>query len=307
MSQFYSIAGCPIYGRRYDSLADVPASWAFATWKVDDLRRVSDGAGVVTAVLDTGGDIEHEQLRGRIRDSRDFTGSRIGFRDQNQHGTHCLGTVGGRSPSIGVANGCTLLNGKVLGDGGGGADSGIAAGIDWAVASGAEVISMSLGGSYSSTIEAACRRAANAGVWCIVAAGNSGNGGVDYPGKLPDVISVAAIDRNFQIAGFSSRGDKLDTSGPGVDIVSAKPGGGYQSMSGTSMATPFVAGELTCVRAGMKKLGMKIPTVYELRAILMTRSVDLGRPGDDTDYGPGFASPLSLSFLLIPDPPAVGG
>ena len=307
MSQFYSIAGCPIYGRRYDSLADVPESWAMKAWKVDDLRSVSDGAGVTTAVLDTGGDIDHPELKGRIRDSRDFTGSRIGFRDQNQHGTHCLGTVGGRSPSIGVANGCTLLNGKVLGDSGGGADSGIAAGIDWAVASGAEVISMSLGGSYSSTIESACKRAADKGVWCIVAAGNSGNGGVDYPGKLDCVASVAAIDRNFKIAGFSSRGDKLDTSGPGVDIVSAKPGGGYQSMSGTSMATPFIAGLLTCLRAGLKVRGIPIPDVYGLRLMLASISVDLGRAGDDTDYGPGWLAPLMLTLSLTPNPPAIGG
>lgn len=307
MSQFYSIAGAPMYGPRYDSLADVPAAWAFAAWQVNDLRSKSDGTGVTAAVLDTGGDVDHFEITGRIRDSRDFTGSRIGFRDQNQHGTHCLGTVGGRSPSIGVANGCTLLNGKVLGDGGGGADSGIAAGIDWAIDSGAEVISMSLGGSYSSTIEAACNRAADKGVWCIVAAGNSGQGGVDYPGKLDSVISVAAIDRNFKIANFSSRGDKLDTSGPGVDCVSAKPGGGYQSMSGTSMATPFVAGLLTCLRAGLKSAKLPIPNVYGLRVLLMNRSVDLGRPGDDTDYGPGWLAPLMLQLSLVPDPPVVGG
>lgn len=306
MSRFYTIAGDTTFGPRYADVADVPASWAFAAWQVEDLRRVNSGAGVVTAVLDTGGDVDHPELTGRIRDSRDFTGSRIGFRDQNQHGTHCLGTVGGRSPGIGVANGCQLLNGKVLGDGGGGADSGIAAGIDWAVASGAEVISMSLGGSYSSTIEAACKRAASAGVWCIVAAGNSGQGGVDYPGKLESVISVAAVDRNFKVAGFSSRGDKLDTSGPGVDIISAKPGGGYQSMSGTSMATPFVAGLMTCYRAALKATGQKIPDVYSLRGLLMSRSVDLGNPGDDSSYGPGWIAPLMLALSANPLPPPIG-
>lgn len=294
-------------GPSFETLAAAPESWAFAAWRVEDFRDHSSGEGVTAAVLDTGGDIDHPELRGRIADSRDFTNSRIGFRDSNAHGTHCLGTVGGTSEKIGVANKCRLLNGKVLGDSGSGADSGIAAGIDWAVASGAEVVSMSLGGSYSSTIEAACKRAVAQGVWLIVAAGNSGRGGVDYPGKLPECISVAAIDRNFQVAGFSSRGDKLDTSGPGVDIISARPGGGYQSMSGTSMATPFIAGLLTCYRAALKQLGLPIPTTPQLRTLLMSRSVDLGKPGDDTDYGPGWIAPLMLALSLTADPPRVGG
>ncbi len=285
-----------------------PESWAMPLWHVDDLRKLSDGTGVITAVLDTGGDIRHPDLAGRIVSSQDFTGSRGGPNDdRNQHGTHCLGTVGAASPSIGVSQGCKLLCGKVLSDSGSGGDDSIAAGIDWAVASGAEVISMSLGGSYSPPIEAACKRAAAAGVWVIAAAGNSGQGGVDYPGKLPECISVAAIDRNFNVAGFSSRGDKLDCSGPGVDIVSCRPGGGYQSMSGTSMATPFIAGLMTLLRGAIKAKGGSMPDVSGLRALLANRAVDLGSPGDDTSYGPGWVSPLMLAVGVTPNPPAIGG
>lgn len=288
--------------------AQAPESWAMPLWGVDDLRKLSDGTGVITAVLDTGGDIRHPDLANRIVESRDFTGSRGGPNDdRNQHGTHCLGTVGAANPMIGVSQGCKLLCGKVLSDSGSGADSGIANGIDWAVAQGAEVISMSLGGSYSTTIEAACKRAADAGVWVIAAAGNSGAGGVDYPGKLAACISVAAIDRNFRVANFSSRGDKLDCSGPGVDIVSCKPGGGYQSMSGTSMATPFIAGVMTLLRGVLKSQKLPMPNTDELRKLLFNRAVDLGTPGDDRDYGPGWVSPLMLAVGATPNPPAIGG
>lgn len=285
-----------------------PESWAMPLWGVADLRKLSDGTGVIAAVLDTGGDIGHPDLAGRIVASRDFTGSRGGANDdRNQHGTHCLGTVGAASPSIGVSQGCKLLCGKVLSDGGSGGDGSIASGIDWAVSSGAEVISMSLGGSYSPPIEAACKRAAAAGVWVIAAAGNSGQGGVDYPGKLPECISVAAVDRNFNVAGFSSRGDKLDCSGPGVDIVSCKPGGGYQSMSGTSMATPFIAGLMTLLRGAMKAGHVPMLSVDGLRTLLANRAVDLGSPGDDNSYGPGWVSPLMLAVGVTPNPPVIGG
>jgi len=287
---------------RGSNYAAAPGSWAMPLWNVAALRAVADGTGIKTAVLDTGGDIRHPDLANRIVKSKDFTGSRGGPNDdRNQHGTHCLGTVGAANPDIGVSQGCDLYCGKVLGDSGSGADSSIAGGIDWAAAEGCEVISMSLGGGYSPTIEAACNRASAAGIWVIVAAGNSGSGGVDYPGQLRSCISVAAIDRTFRVANFSSRGDKLDCSGPGVDIISCKPGGGYQSMSGTSMATPFIAGLMTLLRAAMKKQNALIGT-EELRALLGSRTVDLGTAGDDNDYGPGWCSPLMLAIGLTPPP-----
>lgn len=293
-------------GPEYASLSMAPESWAFAAWDVDRLRAVNNGKGVICAVLDTGGDVNHPELTGRIDASKDFTGSSYGFADRNGHGTHCLGTVGGSSLKIGVANGCRLLNGKVLGDSGSGSDSGIAAGIDWAVEQGAAVISMSLGSSSpSQRIKDACDRAAVKGVWVVAAAGNEGNAGVGYPGGFPSCMSVAAVDRNFKVAGFSSRGNKLDTSGPGVQIVSAKPGGSYQEMSGTSMATPFVAGLLTCLRGGMIANGAPIPNTEELRRLLFNRSVDLGTPGDDTSYGPGWLAPLMLAMGATADPPAI--
>lgn len=294
-----------VYGDFYESLSNVPESWAMAAWQVDRLRGVSSGEGVLTAVLDTGCQIDHPALDGRVVASKDFTGSRIGFRDSNGHGTHCCGTVGGL-PKIGVAPGCSLLNGKVLSDAGSGSDSGIAAGIDWAIQQGAEIISLSLGSSNpSGPIRAACDRAAANGAWVIAAAGNSGNRGIDFPGGFESTIAVAACDRNFRVAGFSSRGNVLDCTGPGVDIVSARPGGGYQSMSGTSMATPFIAGLLTCWRAGLKRMNLPIPGTTALRAMLHTQAIDMDVPGHDRNSGPGWLAPLMLALQLTPDPPPV--
>lgn len=293
------------YGDFYESLSSAPESWAMAAWQVDRLRSVSAGKHVLTAVLDTGCQIDHPALQGSVVASRDFTGSRIGFRDQNGHGTHCCGTVGGLA-KIGVAPDCGLLNGKVLGDNGSGTDLAIAAGIDWAVQQGAEIISLSLGSSSPSrTIQAACDRAAADGVWVIAAAGNSGNRGIDFPGGFESTIAVAACDRNFKVAGFSSRGDKLDCTGPGVDIVSARPGGGYQSMSGTSMATPFIAGLLTCWRAALKKMNLPIPGTTALRSMLHSQAIDMDAPGHDRNSGPGWLAPLMLMLQLTPDPPPV--
>lgn len=294
----------PIFG--VHDVAAPASSWAMAAWDVDQLRSVNDGQSVLTAVLDTGGDINHPELKGRIVASKDFTGSRVGFADSHGHGTHCLGTVGGLSRSIGVSM-APLLNGKVLGDSGSGGDAGIAAGVRWAVGQGAEIISMSLGSSSPSpTIREACAEAAAKGVWVIAAAGNEGNAGIGYPGGYPECLSVAAIDRNFRIANFSSRGDKLDASGPGVDIVSAKPGGGYQSMSGTSMATPFIAGLLACFRGALKAKNRPIFDVGQLRAFLGTTAVDLGAKGDDRDFGPGWAAPLLLLVSTFTDPKPIG-
>jgi subtilisin len=294
----------PIFrGADYETAA---ASWAFAAWDVDALRSKHDGTGVTVAVLDTGADDTHPDLAGRIVKQRDFTSSRIGYRDSHGHGTHCLGTVGGKSREIGVSN-AFLLNGKVLGDSGSGSDQGIAAGIDWAVSEGADVISMSLGSSGpSSSIKNACDRAAAKGVLVIAAAGNEGRAGVGYPGGYDSCISVAAIDRAFKVANFSSRGDKLDCSGPGVDIVSAKPGGGYQSMSGTSMATPFIAGLFACIVGLMKAESVPMLNVAGWRSLLHTRTVDLGVSGDDTDYGPGWLSPLMIGLNFVPNPKPIG-
>ncbi|HEX3036497.1 MAG TPA: S8 family serine peptidase, partial [Thermodesulfobacteriota bacterium] len=145
----------------------------------------------------------------------------------------------------GVGYNCVLMNGKVLNDSGSGSWSGIANGIIWAADNGAKVINMSLGGpSGSSTVQSAINYAWNKGVVIVAAAGNEGISSPSYPAYYSNVIAVAATDENDNIASFSNYGTWVDVAAPGVDILSAyiRYNPPYVFLSGTSMASPHVAG-----------------------------------------------------------------
>ncbi|MEU0098857.1 S8 family peptidase [Streptomyces sp. NPDC006267] len=232
-----------------------PAAWA----------RSFDGTGVKIAVVDTGIDATHPDLAGRVAAERNFSGS-PDARDRDGHGTHVASTAAGtgaKDPRFkGVAPGARLINAKVLDDRGIGDDSGIIAGVDWAVAQGADVINMSLGSLDAPGIdplEAQVNKvSAETGVLFAIAAGNNGpaRGTVASPGSADAALTVGAVDDDDLIADFSSvgprTGDKAvkpDLTAPGMSITAAAAAGvegqeppGYHSLSGTSMATPHVAG-----------------------------------------------------------------
>ncbi|SDK40477.1 S8 family peptidase [Streptomyces indicus] len=233
-----------------------------------------DGKGVRIAVLDTGVDAAHPDLKDQVVAAKNFSAS-AGTGDKFGHGTHVASIAAGTGAKSGgkykgVAPGAELLNGKVLGDDGSGDDSGIIAGIDWAVAQGADIINMSLGGADTPGIdpmEAAVNKYAEQnGVLFAVAAGNDGEYGdrtVGSPGSADAALTVGAVDRSDKLAPFSSRGPRVgdgglkpDVTAPGVGIAAAAapgslidkdpevahPAPGYLAISGTSMATPHVAG-----------------------------------------------------------------
>lgn len=288
-------------------LAD-EANWGMKVFGIDHLRTITDGKGIIVGIIDTGVDRDHPNLTNCI-DAKDFTGSRYGADDRNGHGTHCTGTVGAVEPRIGVAFGCKTVHGKGLGDSGSGSTADLIDAMDWCVyEKKAEVISNSWGSSGESRdTTRKLKEYAEAGVWPIFAAGNSGHNtpDVDWPGRSEHCIDVAALSSNLKPASFTSAGAKIDTAGPGVNIWSCRPGGGYQQMSGTSMATPFVAGLLALYRTALKLKGMPIPTVYQLRETLFKRSTDTHTPGDDRLTGPGWVTPILLALSLTPDPPPV--
>lgn len=221
------------------------------------------GKGVRIAVLDTGIDLAHPDFQGRNIVSRSFI-EEADVQDGNGHGTHCAGIACGPSgppdaPRYGVAYDAELYVGKVLSDEGGGADGGVLEGINWAIENRCEVISMSLGSPleagqpYSRIFEEVARRALDAGTIIIAAAGNDSRrpehiAPVSHPANCPSILAVAAIDEGLKIAPFSSGGlvtdgGQVDLAAPGVAIFSAWPGAKrYNTLSGTSMATPFAAG-----------------------------------------------------------------
>ncbi|MFJ2443407.1 S8 family peptidase [Streptomyces sp. NPDC087658] len=236
------------------------------------------GKGVKVAVLDTGIDSGHPDLAGRIVGQKNFTGTADAI-DRHGHGTHVASTIMGSGAASGgmykgVAPDAGLLNGKVLGDQGSGSYSDILAGMQWAVDQGAKVVNMSLGGPdtpETDPLEAAVNElSAEHGTLFVVAAGNEGRNGdstVGSPGSADAALTVGAVDDADALASFSSTGPRVgdsavkpDVTAPGVRIVAARaagtalcqdscvqPGDGpvddnHTSASGTSMATPHVAG-----------------------------------------------------------------
>jgi subtilisin family serine protease len=230
-----------------------------------------EGGGVKVAVLDTGVDQTHPDLKGRIAEAQDFTASPSGTGDHFGHGTHVASIIGGTGAASGgarkgVAQKADLLVGKVLGDTGYGTDSQVIAGMQWAADEGAKVVNMSLGADDESDGTDPMSLALNeiseaGGTLFVVAAGNNGQNGqqtVGIPGVADDALTVGAVDSADALADFSSRGPrsgdgavKPDVTAPGVDIVAARAAGTtlgdpvgpyYVTLSGTSMATPHVAG-----------------------------------------------------------------
>lgn len=227
----------------------------------------ADGQGIRVAVVDTGIDYAHPDLGGgfgpgfKVIGGYDFINGDGDPMDDFGHGTHVAGIIAANGAIKGVAPGAKLLAFKVLGADGSGPYSAVIAGIDRAVDpdqdpatdDGAQVLNMSLGGpgDPDDAVSQAVDAAVSAGVVCVVAAGNTGSSysTLGSPGCARKALTVGASDDQDAMAYFSSRGPsqpdlaiKPDLTAPGVSIYSTVPGGGYQSMSGTSMATPHVAG-----------------------------------------------------------------
>ncbi|RMG28738.1 MAG: hypothetical protein D6732_18295 [Methanobacteriota archaeon] len=240
-------------------------------WGIERVNAVTaqqavDESGVNVAILDTGLDFNHEDLQGLFvwgysfyKGNRAISGqectpaSYSACKDGHGHGTHVAGTIAAQDNSVGVLGVAPQVNLyilKVLSDRGSGSYSAIANGIITATngpdgvpgtADDADVISMSLGGPSGTTeLENAVNYALNNGVVVVAATGNDGASSPSYPAAYPGVLKVGAIDSSNTIAYFSNRGE--DVFAPGVDVLSTTPGNNYESWSGTSMATPHVAG-----------------------------------------------------------------
>lgn len=226
--------------------------------------------------------------------------------DKDGHGSHCAGTIGAISGNgIGVASvnpdptKFKFRIGKGLEDSGWGTTAAILDAVENCVENGAEVISMSLGGSgYSSVANDAYKRAYDAGTLIIAAAGNDGNNEYSYPASYKYVISVAAVNSNRNAASWSQWNDQVEISGPGVGVkstVSDKGGKGfnYASYSGTSMATPHVAGVATLVWSYFPECSN-----HQIRQALLMSAVDAGTNGCDTKYGHGIVDAMAAYNIL---------
>lgn len=234
---------------------DSQFTWGLKATKVD--KSLLTGSGIKVAVLDTGMDLLHPDFAGRSIVSQSFVPGET-VQDTNSHGTHCIGTACGfkdlNGRRYGIAHQSTIYVGKVLSNAGSGDSGWIIAGMEWAIANGCQVISMSLGNTTpkpSTAYETVGRRALQNGCLIVAAAGNNGRTGgtVGQPANSPSIMAVGAIDKCLAVADFSARagkspGAKVDIAAPGVEIYSSVPmqQERYAAYNGTSMATPHVAG-----------------------------------------------------------------
>lgn len=243
------------------------------------------GGNVKVAAVDSGIAAKHPDLAGKIAAQRDFVGSTQDgvAQDDVGHGTHVAGTMAGATNNgIGVADGCPqcrLLVAKV-GDSSGVTDRDLVEGIRWSADNGAKVINLSLGGTgRSDALKNAVNYAYNKGAVVAAAAGNDGSNVVNYPAAYSNVIAIAATTRDDRHASFSNYGSWVDVAAPGVNILSTVPGG-YDSYSGTSMASPHVS-----ALAGL--LAAQGRSKAEIRSRIVSTATDLGAAGRDPYFGAG--------------------
>ncbi|WP_432187055.1 S8 family peptidase [Streptomyces sp. Tue6028] len=216
----------------------------------------SAGAGVTAYVIDTGIRITHKDFGGRASYGWDFVDDDRTAKDGNGHGTHVAGTVVGTR--YGVAKKAKVVAVRVLDNNGAGTTAQVIAGIDWVTrhAKKPAVANLSLGGYANAQLDAAVRNSIASGVTYAVAAGNDGlPAGLYSPARVGQALTVGASDRNDARAGFSNTGSALDLFAPGVAITSASYASdtGTATFSGTSMASPHVAGAAALYLAGHKK------------------------------------------------------
>ncbi len=222
------------------------ATWGLTACRVPPSTR--SGAGIKVAVLDTGMDLGHPDFAGRSITGQTFVGQPV--QDLHSHGTHCIGTAcgpkapAGSTPRYGIGFQTSIFVGKVLSNSGSSVGGSVLNGMNWAIANRCQVISMSLGGGGGpfAFYTAAGQAALNAGCLIIAAAGNSGPGPTGAPANSPTIMSVASLDQNLSPSNFSCQG-KINIAAPGRDVFSSVPRPTrYGVKSGTSMATPHVAG-----------------------------------------------------------------
>lgn len=265
------------------SKVNAPQAWSAGT-----------GTGVKVAVIDTGIDLGHPDLKANIKGGYNAINSRKSAKDDNGHGTHVAGTIAALNNSIGVvgvAPSASLYSVKVLGANGSGYLSDVIEGIQWSATNGMRVANVSLGSSADSqAMHDAVIQAKAAGLTIVAAAGNDYGGPVIYPAAYAEVIAVSATDQNNNLAGFSNYGSPVDLGDPGVNVYSTYKGGAYATLSGTSMATPHVTGSAALV------VGSGLATTPDqIKARLEGTATDLGTAGWDIYFGSGLVNNLAAT------------
>lgn len=235
--------------------------WEIKKFNIENNWKKSKGQGVVVAVIDTGCDMDHPDIKSNLVKGVNILKSSRSPADDNGHGSHVAGTIAAVDNGIGmvgVAPKAKIMPIKALDAKGTGRSIDIANGIVWASEHGADLITMSLGSEdQDSYISKAIDIASQKGCVIFCAAGNSGPGkDIMYPAKNEKTIAIGAIDKNLNRTSFTCAGDTLDFLAPGQDIFSIVPDNSYAMMSGTSMSNPYVVGCAALLLSYRKKSGV---------------------------------------------------
>ncbi len=276
--------------------------WNLTMIESDAAHATSTGAGATVAIVDSGAAADHPDLHGRLVTGHDFVDGDATPQDGNGHGSHVTGIIGAATGNgVGIASvapEARLMPVRVLGDDGSGTVDAIAAGIDYARTHGADVINLSLGSEVpivgalgGDAIDAAIRRALDAGIVVVAAAGNSGVPVCEQPAAAAGLLCVGAVDKRETRSLFSSFGSGLGIVAPGgsalpatdEDVLSTVPPDTYEEMAGTSQAAPHVSG----VAALLVSLGVRGQNAVNR---ILSTATDLGAPGVDAEYGHGLVN-----------------
>lgn len=273
------------------SLAD-GIDWGLESYGIPRLWSQTKGEGVTVAVIDTGIS-QHSSLKDVVVDHRNFSSDSDVF-DTVGHGTHVAGVIGARTGlAKGIAPNVRILSLKVLGHSGMGSNESVATALRHATEAKADICCMSLGSTKPDDhVHEAIRAAYSAGIVVVCAAGNDG-GAVNFPAAYKETIGVGAVDKNGNACEFSSRGKEIAVAAPGEAITSCWLNNGYATVSGTSMAAPFVAGTLALYVSAAKRDGKRVDHAAVTKALEETCR-DVGAPGKDTLYGWGLLDPHRL-------------
>ncbi len=266
--------------------------WGIDRVEADLAWSINSTSIVKVAILDTGIDLDHPDLIGNVVNGTNVIMSRKTANDDNGHGTHVAGIIAAVDNEIGVIGvgpNLEVYAVKVLDRRGSGSTSTVIAGIEWAIVNNMDVINMSLGGGGTTSLHDAVIKAYEAGIVLVSSAGNSYGGAVSYPAAYPEVIAVSSTDNDNALSGFSSVGDEVDVAAPGGNIYSTYKNGEYATMSGTSMASPHVAGVVALIIGDMKDANEIISPIEVLQRLKAT-VLDLGDTGEDIYFGAGLVN-----------------
>jgi|TARA_Y100000289_G_scaffold19707_1_gene19037 subtilisin family serine protease len=268
--------------------------WSLKYSNIPETWKTTKGEGITIAVIDTGLP-DHPDIGDNAVEGKNCITNEDIY-DYNGHQTHCVGIISAKDNQqgfVGVAPNSKCICIKALGKNGSGSSLSIIGALDYAIKMKPDIVSMSLGFPTSNpVIHNKIKTLYSMNIPVVCAAGNSGKAGVNYPAAFPETIAVGAFDKFGNIAGFSSRGSEVDWAAPGANIISTYLNKGYASLSGTSMACPFIAGIIALMLAKHNKQEQETgkndcKTVADIRHHLIKYTNDKGTVGKDEDWGYG--------------------